>query len=297
MKKKRIAALVLLLLGALALFFSGQTESDGNYALYFLAEPELAHGSDAVAAEYCDLTLPADTVEAARMVLERYWAGPQKSGLKTPLPAGLQLQEVTFSGGRLNVDVSVHYRTLSGIDLTLADSCLTMTLAQLDDVYAVTVSVNGRLLEYRDEQELRLRDMLLSSQEELVGTVEAALWFADETGELVRELRQIPVYEGKTRAESVVDALLGGPENEALTALIPSAYEYNSLRVEDGICYVNLSAEQIFVLEGWEEAALQALARSLCSLDSIDTVRYLVDGEAVHRYGVAVIENSFTENE
>ena len=140
-----------------------------------------------------------------------------------------------------------------------------------------------------------MRDMLLSSQEELVGTVEAMLWFADETGNLVRELREIPVYEGKTRAESVVDALLGGPEGEGLYALIPATYEYNSLRVEDGICQINLSAEQLPALAGQEEAALQALAKSLCSLDTIDAVRYQVDGEAVYRYGVAVIEKSFAE--
>ena len=54
--------------------------------------------------------------------------------------------------------------------------------------------------------------------------------------------------EGKTRAESVVDALLGGPESESLTTLFPSSYEYNSIRVEEGICYVNLSEEQLFAL-------------------------------------------------
>ena len=138
--------------------------------------------------------------------------------------------------------------------------------------------------------------MLLSSQEELVGTVEALLWFADENGELVSELRQIPVYEGKTRAESIVDALLGGSEGE-LRALIPEEYEYNSLRIEDGVCYVNLSGEQLPLLGGNEEPALQALAKSLCSLDTVDSVRYLVDGESVFRYGVAVIEDSFSMQE
>lgn len=297
MRKKKLAVLFLLLLGAAVLFFGGQTESDGDYALYFLADPEYARGNDAVEAEYCDLTLPEDTAAAARMVLERYWAGPQRSGLKTPLPVGLQLQAVEFSGGRLKIDVSSPYRTLSGIELTLADSCLTMTLAQLDGVYAVTVTVNGRPLEYRGEQEMRLRDVLLSSQEELVGTVAATLWFVDESGMLAHELRQIPVYEGKTRAESVVDALLGGPESGGLQVLIPAEYEYNSLRVEDGICQVNLSAEQLPILAGQEELALQALAKSLCSLDTIDAVRYLVDGESAHRYGTAVIENSFTAEE
>lgn len=297
MKKKHVAGLLLLLLlVGVVLLFGGQEESTGGeYALYFLTEPEFARGGDAVMAEYCDLDLPEDRAAAARMLLERYWAGPQRSGLKTPLPAGLQLQEVEFSGGRLRIDVSGAYGTLSGIDLTLADSCLTLTLSQLDGVYSISVTVNGRLLEYRGEQELRERDMLLSSQEELVGTVEALLWFADANGELVSVLHQIPVYEGKTRAESIVDAIAGEPEGE-LRTLIPPEYEYNSLRVEDGVCYVNLSGEQLPLLKGEEELALQALARSLCSLDTIDAVRYLVDGESVFRYGVAVIEGSFSAN-
>ena len=294
MRKKKLAVLLLLLMAAAVLFFSGQTESDGDYALYFLAEPGFAHGGDAVVAEYCNFALPSDTAAAARMVLERYWAGPQRSGLKTPLPAGLQLQAVEFGGGRLNIDVSSTYRTLSGVDLTLADSCLTMTLAQLEGVYAVMVTVNGKTLEYRSDQELRMRDILLSTQEELVGTVQATLWFADDAGNLVRELRQIPVYEGKTRAESVMDALLGGPEGEGLLALLPAEFEYHSLRVEDGICQVNLSAEQLPLLAGQEELALQVLAKSLCSLDTIDAVRYLVDGESSRRYGAALIDNSFT---
>ena len=70
MRGKKIAVLLLVLMVAVVLFFGEQTESDGNYALYFLAEPEYARGSDAVKAEYCDLTLPEDAVEAARMVLE-----------------------------------------------------------------------------------------------------------------------------------------------------------------------------------------------------------------------------------
>ncbi len=44
---------------------------EGNCALYYMAVPEFAKGGDAVAAEYCDLELPEDTAEAARLLLER----------------------------------------------------------------------------------------------------------------------------------------------------------------------------------------------------------------------------------
>lgn len=293
-----MVALLLALISAAVLFFGGGIdEEEGNVALYFLAQPDAVRGGDAVEAEYCTLLLPQQTEEAARMVLERYWAGPQRSELKTPLPAGVQLQEVQLSGGRLIVDVSASYGFLSGIDLTLADSCLAMTLTQLDGVYSVSVTVDGRMLSYRNEQELRGRDILLSSQEELVGTVEAELWFVDEAGMPASETRQIPVYEGKTRAESVIDALCGGAEDASLHGVIPQEYEYNSLRVEEGVCYVNLSRSQLSLLEGEEVMALQTLAWSLCSLDTVQTVRYLVDGEAVFRYGTAVIEGSFREKE
>ena len=53
-----------------------------------------------------------------------------------------------------------------------------------------------------------------------------------------------------------------------------------SVWLEEHTCYVNLSSA---LLSGLEEstvqASLQALGRSLCSLDGVEEVRFLIDGE------------------
>ncbi len=291
---KRVISLVLALF--LLLSFAacgGETEEEGGCALYYLTAAEQS-GGDAVAAEYCELFLPEEPARAAKTVLERYWEGPASETLTSPLPGGLQLLGVEEKGGRLTVNVSGQYRSLSGVELTLADSCLTLTLTRLPGVYSVAVLVNGEPLEYRAEQELQMRDVLLSSAEDLVGTVQATLFFVDETtGELAAEKRKIPVYEGKTRAESVLDALKGEPEGELLHSPVPEGFEVLSVRTEEGVCYVNLPAAGLALLEGQESRLLQAAAQSLCSLPTVNAVRYLVDGESAGWYGAARVEELY----
>lgn len=293
--KKGAWLLVIALLCSLVSCGAEET-AEGNCALYYTALPEYAKGGDAVAAEYCDLELPADPVAAAQLLLQRYWEGPADEKLCSPLPAGLQLVGVEARNGLLEIDVSAHYKSLTGVDLTLADSCLTLTLTQLPGIYSVSVLVSGEALEYRTEQELQLRDVLLSSSEDLVGTVNATLWFADPiTGTLMPEKRKIPVYEGKTRAESVLDALTEEPEHEELMSPVPEGYEFLSVRVEEGVCYLNLASSGLELLEGRESDLLQAAAESLCSLETVSAVRYLVDGEAAEWYGSARIQDLYTE--
>ncbi len=296
MKRSISLLLALVLLASLVSCGSEAEEPEGNCALYYLAAPDQTGGGDAVAAEYCELSLPADKVQAAEMLLERYWEGPAGEGLTSPLPKGLQLLGVEERSGRLEINVSSHYRTLSGVELTLADSCFALTLTQLEGVYSVAILVSGKPLEYRAEQEFHRRDVLLSSSEDLVGTVQASLFFVEEeTGILVEEKRKIPVYEGKTRAESVLDALMEAPETETLRTPIPEGYEFLSVRTEEEVCYVNLSSSDLPLLAGEEQLLLQAAAESLCSLPTVSAVRYLVDGEIAEFYGSAPVKDVYAK--
>mgnify|MGYP000367491579 FL=1 len=61
------------------------------------------------------------------------------------------------------------------------------------------------------------------------------------------------------------------------------------------MCYVNLSSTQLETLP--EDAdlglTLEALARSLCSLDTVDEVRFLVDGDFAEEYGGVSIADPY----
>ena len=65
---------------------------------------------------------------------------------------------------------------------------------------------------------------------------------------------------------------------------------------EEDTCYVNLSSS---LMGGLAEdlplgTALDSLSRSLCSLDAVSEVRFLVDGEFEERYGGVDLSEPYT---
>ena len=72
-----------------------------------------------------------------------------------------------------------------------------------------------------------------------------------------------------------------------------------SVWLDQPVCYVNLSSAIVRELEETEAVplALQALARSLCSLDTVEEVQFLVDGEYADRYGTAPVREPYVYTE
>ena len=68
----------------------------------------------------------------------------------------------SLEDGVANVELSAAYAGLVGMELTLADCCITLTLAQLPEVDGVRVTVNGGGQSYRDRRALYPGDMLFS---------------------------------------------------------------------------------------------------------------------------------------
>ena len=290
MNRKRwftVAFCLLLLLPVGYMLGSRETpEQPQTYDLYYrVRELDGAGGGDAVAAEPSDL--PLDTrlgaEESARQLLERLLSGPDSEELLSPFPAGTALLELTVAGTQAKADLSRAYSALSGVELSLADYCITLTLTQIPGIRTVSVTVGGQELAYRSSQNFRARDVLLSTTEDVVGTVDVTLYFLNGNGILVGEQRTLDLYEGDTRAETLVRALLSGPEMKELSSAIPEGFDVRSIRVEDGECFVNLASSMLSALpaEADLRQAIQALSRSLLSLDTVDGVRLLVDGELV----------------
>ena len=175
--------------------------------------------------------------------------------------------------------------------LALADYAITLTLTQLPEISAVSVTVRGQPLAYRDRQIFTARDGLFSSNEDVIDTLNATLYFLDETGGLTPVEMTLDLYEGDTQAGAVVKALLEGTEEKDWLSAIPEGFQVTSVRLEESTCYVDLPTAALPGLP--EEAdlslALRALADSLLSLRAVEEVRYLVDGEFASAYGGAAV--------
>ncbi len=294
--KKTIGGLLALslLLTACAIRQETVGEEDG-YLLYFLAETDEARGGDLIRSSYerLDLAEDASLEEQATAVVERLIAGSETGDLRSPLPRGITLLSLTIQDRRVTVNLSSGFAQLSGVELTLADYCLTLSLTALEGISAVAVTAQGREVGQQPKQIFYERDVLLSDMGDVLQTVEVTLYFLNSQGALEGEKRTLEIYEGQTVAENLIVALLAGPENRELTKVIPDDFMINSVRVDEGICYVNISAESLAALpedEATQCLILWSLSDSLYSIETIQGLRFLSNGEELAYFGQVPVE-------
>ena len=286
------AFLVLSLLLA-ACVRGGGTEGENCYTIYYpAAELRDVPGEDAIVARTVQLP-DADTLtqeELAQRLLERLLAAAPDAGVRAPLPGGTPLLSLSVLGNWARVDFSRQYARLAGIDLTLADYCVTLTLTQLAGVHAVSITSGGREPPYRETQTLTTTNPQLSMREDALRPITVSLYFLDPTsGALRAEKRALARYEGQTRVNALLEALAQGPESDALAALLPEEFTVLSARVEEGTCYLNLPSDADLGIS--PRQTVESLVLSLCSLDTVERVQIVVDGEiAAQLNGVNVGE-------
>ena len=275
---------------------AGDSREGAPYDLYFLeADLSAVPGGDALRAEIVYLEEGLEARELAETLVQELLAGPADPTLENPIPTGTSLLSLELKGAQAIVDLSASYRSLSGVALTLADYAITLTLTQLPQIAVVSVTVRGQELAYRDTQTFTARDVLLSSNEDVIGTVQVTLYFLDESGALTAEARMLDLYEGDTQVSAVVRAMEAGPESRDLRAVQPETFQVKSAWLEEDVCYVNLSSIQLETLPEDVDLplTLRALAMSLGSLDTVAEVRFLVDGDFAQTYGDAPIGDPY----
>ena len=201
-----------------------------------------------------------------------------------PVPKGTAVNSCTVTGGTVSVDLSREYEQLVGVERTIADYCITLSLMQLDGIYAVRLTVNGLLPEGRTNGVYTSAEVLLTSPEDIVRTVKVTLYFPTGSGTLTGEERRLTVYEGETMAQAVVKALAERPMDSYAGSeqLLPEGFAVLDTKVEDGTCYLNLAGSVTALLpedNAEQEQMIQGLVDSLCSLEDVSQVQLMVDGE------------------
>ena len=261
------------------------------------ADLKEANGRGALRAEtaYLPELEGADPEETAKGLMEALLQGPLDGTLTSPIPVGTNLLSLKLEGGRAVVDLTASYGSLSGVGLTLADYAVALTLTQVPEIGSVKITVRGQELAYRDRQIFLSRDVLLVPEEDVVSTVTAVLYFLNGEGALTPEERTLDLYEGDTQVYAVARALENGPESKELSAVMPEGFRVKSVWLEEDVCYVNLSSAMLEGLPQKTElqTAVYSLAKSLCSLDTVSEVRFLVDGEFAKQYGTVDISEPY----
>lgn len=138
---------------------AGDDTTGAVYDIYFPSRAQ-SFGQPALSAEQQTLRVGEEAIpELLRLLLQ----GPQNERLQAVIPATVTVRDWRLREGTVTVDFSSAYGSLSGIDLTLADYSVTMTLTQLPEVEAVVTTVEGDPIPYRDREILKPGDVFLSA--------------------------------------------------------------------------------------------------------------------------------------
>ena len=132
-------------------------EPEGGYCVYY----------SALSDRFAPLPLDCEPFEGSAgdpipALVDALLSPPETQGLATPFPEGVRLLSWELEEGRLHLDLSEQYGGLSGVDLTVAEACLTLTLCQVEGVESVYVTVEGREIPYRRVQQLGPDGLLLT---------------------------------------------------------------------------------------------------------------------------------------
>ncbi len=278
--KKRFAALLLAAL-LLSLSACGQRRggaAGGPFLWFPTAEDDLTSAVSSTGYE------GESTVPAMMAALLR-GPGGAADGLIPFAPAGTVLLDWSVESRVARVELSAPYAELEGVERTLADYCVALTLIQISGVDGVSVAVEGQA----PGRVLRAGDVVFSGAEEEPVEVPVTLYFHMVSGGLGYEVRTFRLTEDEAPAKAVLEALIAGPENkDALAPLLPEDLTVYAAWMDGGVCSVNVSSALLSEMPeaaAERELVIESMVDTLCSLDAVEQVQILVEGESVDRYG------------
>ena len=143
MKKFCIMLAIVLLLSCVWGCQQETTEPAGIAFYYCVTDLTFGAQDSVITAEYRQ-NIPQDNWA---QVLDLYLQGPTSDTLRSPFPAGLKTLKTTMENTTMYVTFSEKLASLSGLELTLACSCICMTCMALSGAETVVISAEDALLD------------------------------------------------------------------------------------------------------------------------------------------------------
>ncbi len=121
------------------------------------------------------------------------------------------------------------------------------------------------------------------SEEQMRQTIVSLYFYNEEAQSLVPEGRLIDAKELLENPYTrLMELLIEGPQNDALSATIPEGTTINSAEMQGDTLYLDLSKEFIENHSGGiekESATIYSIVNTMTNLTEVDSVKILIDGE------------------
>ena len=215
--------------------------------------------------------------------------GPRVEGALASVPVDIEFNSVALVNDVAIVDVSSAYHKMKDTEEVVCRASLVWTLTSLDFVEGVSITVDGQPLRSSSGDKLGTMDRsnVVISGEISAETTEYAilsLYFANsQKTNLAVEERVVEVNANQAREKTIVEQLIAGPRKDGLQRTIPVETKIRDITTtSDGTCYVDLSQDFVAKHSGGETEELltvYSIVNSLCELDHVKKVQFLVGGE------------------
>lgn len=142
---KNISIISIILIVCIVLFACSTTNNNAQLKFYYCtAQLKFGSGDSPVQSENRKEAL--DRLAYDR-IIEQYLEGPISPDLNSPYPDGTSLISITVEQQTANVILNDAFAQLTGIDLTMACTCLSLTVGELTGCVKVQISAQNALLD------------------------------------------------------------------------------------------------------------------------------------------------------
>ena len=255
---------------------------------------------EAIPYEITAITLE-EQVEELLMKLEEI---PESVDYRSTIPENVSLLQYTLDRKQLYLDFSTEYLELDKATEVLVRAAIVHTMAQIEEVSYIGFTVAGEPLKDSRGNNVGLMNTNtfldnMGSEENATKIAKLNLYFANETGDKLKNQTCVIEYNANVAVEKVVvEQLIAGPTEDGFYATIPKDTKVMGVTTKDGVCYVNL--DTAFTGQGYDvlgSVTIYSMVNSLTELSGINSVQILVNGETSINYKDNItLETTFQRN-
>lgn len=292
----------ILITSALLLCSCANDQTDGgdagNIYVYDLGA-DMSH----IEADSYTVDKDADVGKCVGQLLQRIIDGPDGNRVLSVIPE--EITSVTYTVGPQTVVVNFNsaYNELPQMRKILCEAAIVRTLCQLDDIYAVSFATDGSPICDSDNIPIGLLtpDSFVENDGAMINSYERAqltLFFASEDGKSLVEKVETVTYNSNISTDRlIVDNIVLGPQSTDAFASVNPDTRVNSVTTQDGVCYVNLSADFLNKTTNVsDEVMIYSIVNSLTELTNINKVQILIDGDMNIRLGEFDLSGLYERN-
>ena len=301
MKRRFTAVLcVIAIFLALCACAAEKEDAEGAVSVYFPVKSEpgadISPDESIIDCEY-RVTQEKNIFSAMEMLL---WGPVDKDRFSGIFPQNMSVLEIKQEDDAAIVTLSGEYEKLEGVEMSIANACITETLTQFEGIDRVVISYTGTDGSTHAEAYSGDSFELMSQRRESEEYAVTIYYGSGDGKSLLSYSENLVAAEPEKVERFILDAVIEGAKGGKYPSSVPEGTRVLGIYTDNRICYVNLSID--FLTGAPEDeltqlAAVYAVIDSLTAMDEVDSVQILVEGKICEYYGKVPISEPIVRDE